>query len=372
MGAETKARTEEGDQVDDARIPITPDEIDAEWLTDTLAERHPGVRVASVEVTERHEVTNAHAKLRVRYDEPAGAPETLFCKLAPLDPNRRDSILRTGMGLREARFYATLARRLDLRVPAVHVARHDDRDGTFVLLLEDLDATGCTVSSGPEGVPPESMARALEDLAAMHLRFLDPAVRAAEVPWIPELRPSSTYGAVMLRYGLVNHRDRLSDQFAEIAELYIERADDLQVLWHLGPKTVIHGDPHIGNVFFDRGRTGFLDWGIINVNTPMREVSYFITMALTVDDRRDHERDLLAHYLDVWSSGGGPEISWDDAWLAHRLHTAYTVPACCQVVMFPKDASERRRVFADAFLARALAALDDLDARGAIRDVGGF
>ncbi|HEX7095810.1 MAG TPA: phosphotransferase [Acidimicrobiales bacterium] len=358
--------------MNEAGIPTTPDEIDAAWLTDALAPRYPGVRVANVEVTERHEVTNAHAKLRVDYDEPAGAPTTMFCKLAPLDPSRRDSILRTGMGLREARFYATLADQLDLRVPVVHVARHHDTDGTFVLLLEDLDATGCTVSSGPEGVPPDSAARALEDLARMHLRFKDPAARAAAAAWVPEVRPSSTYGAVMLRYGLDNHRDKLTDQFAEIAELYIARADDLQVLWHEGPKTVIHGDPHIGNVFFDDGRTGFLDWGIINVNTPMRDVSYFITMALTVDDRRKHERDLLAHYLDVWTSGGGAEITWDDAWLAHRVHTAYTVPACCQVVMFPEDASRRRRVFADAFLGRALAALDDLAARGAFREAGGF
>ena len=40
------------------------------------------------------------------YDEPAGAPERLFGKLLPLDPNRRESIALTRMGPREARFYA--------------------------------------------------------------------------------------------------------------------------------------------------------------------------------------------------------------------------------------------------------------------------
>jgi aminoglycoside phosphotransferase (APT) family kinase protein len=356
--------------VNDSGIPTTADEIDAAWLTEALAERHPGAKVASVEVTERHEVTNSHAKLRVEYDEPAGAPPTMFCKLAPLDPTRRDSILRTGMGLREAQFYASLAPTISMRVPVAHVARFDESDGTFVLLLEDLDASGCTVSSGPEGVPVDSAARALEELADMHLRYRDPATRKREVPWAPEWRPSSTYGAVMLRYGLDNHRDRLTDQFAAIAEIYIERPDDLQMLWHEGPKTLLHGDTHIGNVFFDHGRTGFLDWGIMNVNTPMRDLSYFLTMALTPDDRRASEADLIRLYLDRWKHGGGDAITFDEAWTAHRVHAAYTVPASCQVVMFPEGVSERRRIFADAFLDRAQQSLDDLDALGALRARG--
>jgi aminoglycoside phosphotransferase (APT) family kinase protein len=176
----------------------------------------------------------------------------------------------------------------------------------------------------------------------------------------------------MLRYGLENHRDRLSDEFAEMAELCVAHPAQLQELWHRGPQTVIHGDPHIGNLFFDGGRTGFLDWGIININTPMRDVSYFLTMALTVEDRRVHERDLLSRYLEIWNAGVGEPLSWDDAWLAHRVHSAYTVLASCQVVTFPVDATPQRQVFAAAFLDRSQAAVADLEARSAIRSFGGF
>lgn len=361
--------------MDVTSIPVTADEIDPRWLTAALAEQHPGALVDAVEVIERHEVTNSHARLRVEYATSAGAPETLFCKVAPLDPHRRGSILATGMGVREARFYREVAPSLgrepsSMRVPRAHVARFDGADGTFVLLLEDIFASGCTVSSGPEGVPVDLAAQALDDLAELHLRYRDPAIRAAELPWVHETRPGSSYGAVMLRYGLDHHRERLNDAFAAIAELYIARGNELHALWHEGPKTVIHGDVHVGNVFFDHGVTGFLDWGIINVNTPMREVSYFLTMALAPDDRRRHERDLLRHYLDRWNRGGGDPISWDEAWREHRVHAAYTVAASCQVVTFPDEASARRRVFADAFLERSLAAVEDLDALGALRDAG--
>jgi aminoglycoside phosphotransferase (APT) family kinase protein len=350
-------------------LPSTPGEIGAAWLTRAMSARHPGIRVATVEVTEVHEVTNTHVRLRVAYDEAAGAPTTLFCKLPPLDPDRRVLIARTGMGPREARFYAELAPALAFRLPRVSVALHDDRDNSFILVMEDLREAGCTVSDGTWGVSPDSAARALEELADLHGRFEDPARRAA-VPWIPGANPDSTYGAVLLREGLDHHRERLSDDFAELAELYIAQSDALQELWHRGPLTVIHGDPHIGNLFDDHGRTGFLDWGIVNVGAPMRDVGYFLTMAMSIDDRRAHEHDLLRHYLDARAAAGATPIPYDEAWLLHRLHAAYTVPACCQIVAFPPGISERRRVFSEAFLARAEAALADLETLAAVHAAG--
>jgi hypothetical protein len=90
-------------------------------------------------------------------------------------------------------------------------------------------------------------------------------------------------------------------------------------------------------------------------------------MSLSVEDRRKHERDLLKHYLELHRAHGGSEISFDEAWTTHRLQSAYLVPASCQVVTFPDDASERRKVFAAAFLARAEAAVEDLEVRAALR-----
>jgi aminoglycoside phosphotransferase (APT) family kinase protein len=348
--------------------PTTAADVTPSWLAAALSDRHPGVAVETVEVIEEHEVTNAHARLRVTYAEQGDAPDVMFCKLPPTD-ERRAQIIATGMGHREARFYAELAPSIAMRVPHPHVARTDD-DGHFALLLEDLVTTGCAVSDGTWGIPVDAAAGAIEDLAALHVRFDDPSRRAAEAPWVHVSRPTRNYAAPMLREGIDHHRDRLTDSFVEIAELYIAHHDELQVLWHDGPHTVIHGDTHIGNLFLDDGRVGFLDWGIINVNTPMRDISYFMTMAMSIEDRRTHERDLLRLYLDVRRAAGVSEITFDDAWRAHRIHAAYNVPASCQVVRFPADVSEARRIFAEAFLARAQASLDDLEARAALRDAG--
>ena len=297
-----------GVTVDALGWPTTADDVTPEWLTAALAERHPGTEVDSVEVVERNEVTNAHARLRVTYartgDALDVAPDAMFCKLPPND-DRRQQIIATGMGHREARFYAQLAPSVAMRVPAAHVARTDD-DGHFALLLEDLVTTGCDVSDGTWGIPVDSAAGAIEDLAALHVRFDDPARRAAEAPWVHVSRPTSDYAAGMLREGIDHHRDRLTDSFVDIAEIYIAHHDELQRLWHEGPHTVIHGDTHIGNLFLDEGRVGFLDWGIINVNTPMRDISYLLTMAMSIDDRRAHERDLLRFYLELRRGPASP------------------------------------------------------------------
>jgi aminoglycoside phosphotransferase (APT) family kinase protein len=351
-------------------IPLEACEIDAGWLEEALAERHPGVRVAEATLLESHEATNAHARLSVRYREAAGAPETLFCKLLPSESARRQAIAGTGMGLREALFYERLAPQLAMRVPEIHGLRYDEEDGAFVILMEDLVAGHCTISKGPQSVGVDAAAGALEDLAQLHVRFEDPVRRKREAGWVREPDRPTDYATTRLRYALEQRRERLTDVFAELAQLYIEKRDALHALWHPGPMTVIHGDAHIGNLFDDGGRTGFLDWGIINVSTPLRDVSYFMTMSMDVDDRRENEVKLLRHYLDLRVSLGGSAIDFDTAWLAHRVQSAYTVPASCQVVTFPEDASPRRRVFADAFLARAEAALADLEVRAALREVG--
>jgi hypothetical protein len=347
----------------DVLVPAGPYDITPSWLERALSPRYPGVRVGAVDVVEVRQVTNTHAFLHVAYAEAHGAPERMFCKMLPLDPDRRTVLAASQMGPKEVLFYNRLAPLLTLRVPDVYVARHDPRDESFVLLMEDLSMSRCRVSDGTWGITADSAATALADLAALHVRFENPTRRLAEVPWAPLAKDVPPYGMASLRYGLDHHRDRLSDEFAGVAEIYIAHPAELVHLWANGPgpATVVHGDTHIGNLFDDEGRTGFLDWGVINVTTPLRDASYFITMAMQVEDRRAHERDLMRHYLESREALGGEPIGWDEAWQAHRLHALYCVVAACSIVKFPSDAPPARQVFANAFLARVEAAISDLD-----------
>ncbi len=347
-------------------LPVDVDGLTPEWLSRALSARHPGVRVGRVELLERTERTNLHARLRLHYDDANGAPETVFCKLPPTNPEHRAMIGATGMGTREAWFYRDLAPRIAMRMPTVYFSEADSQ-GDFVMLMEDLTARGCRVSDGTWAIPGELAAKAIEDLAELHVRFQDPARLAAIAPWASAKRARSTDFTVRtLRFVIENHADLLSESYLDVARLFADRPDAIDALWDRGPQTLIHADPHIGNLFIDDGQVGFLDWGMLCVYTAMRDVSFFLTMGMDSGDRSRQERALVRHYVDVRRALGGVELSFDDAWMAHRLHAAYTVIASFLTLVPPYN-SEARRVFTDAFRARATAALDDLDSVAALR-----
>lgn len=347
-------------------FPIDPSEFTPEWMTETLAVHHPGVRVDSVEVLNERSSTNHHVRLGLSYHERAGAPDTLFAKMAPLDPAHRVAIGSTGMGVREARFYAELAPSLDMRIPISSFAASDD-DGGFLLLLEDLSASNCLISDGTWGISADLAASALTDLAGLHVRFEDADRLAAVRPWVTATKAgSSEFTVNMLRQVVDQHRDVLSPAYLGVAEMYITDPTPVVALWEAGPQTLIHGDTHIGNLFIDRNRVGFLDWGLLAVMPPMRDVSYFLTMSMLADERRAHQEDLLRHYLDVRRSLGGTEITYDQAWHAHRVQTGYTVLASFLSLVPPYNGEDQRE-FSDAFRGRSITALDDLETLPAIQ-----
>lgn len=358
-------------------LPRDPHGVTAGWLEQALGERFPGVRVEAVEILETHEGTNAHARLAIRYAEPSAAaeralPDTMFLKMLPPDPERRATIEQTGMGRREALFYRSLADDVPMRVPRPWVARLDEASGEFVLLLEDLAGGDCRLADPVDGLTPEQAAGAMHDYAALHVRYEDARRREREAGWVTRMGSESDMGVWMLQYGLDHHRDKLRDGFAEMARLYIDQRAALDEIWSRGGTTVLQGDSHVGNLFLDGDRVGFLDWGLIQLGPPIRDVGYFVTMALSPANRRAHERALIRRYLDEREVLGGARIDFDEAWLMHRVHAAYAAPAACPLVLFPEDEPEENARLSRSFLERAQCVIEDLDPREALRAFAGL
>jgi hypothetical protein len=98
------------------------------------------------------------------------------------------------------------------------------------------------------------------------------------------------------------------------------------------------------------------------------DVSYALSSALTVDDRRAWERELIELYVDRLFAAGGPALSFDEAWLAYRQQVfhglafwLYTIGAGrLQPAMQPDEVSL-------ANLERMTNMIDDLDSFSALR-----
>ncbi len=354
------------------RLPVDAAGLTPAWLTAALAARYPGVRVACVDVLEATERTNHHLRLGLSHEAHAGAPDTLFCKLPPRDPAHRARIGAGGMGAREVHFYDEVAPSLSMRVPACSFAAAQ-ADGAFLLLLEDLAARGAAISDGSWAVPGRLANTALAELAELHVRYEDSVRLASIAPWAASQRGKTPDFVIhTLRHVIAHCRDRLSDAYLEVAALYVDHSEAIEACWDdrdAGPPTLIHGDAHIGNLFIDGDRVGFLDWGMAKIGTPLRDVSFFLTMGVESSDRRRDERMLIQHYLDVRRCLGGRPIAFEEAWRAHRIHAAYTVIASFLSLVPPYDI-EARRMFTSNFRQRAMAAIADLDSVGALRAAG--
>jgi hypothetical protein len=348
-------------------LPTDTADLTAEWVTAALQARHPGAIVGAVEILDQHGSTNHHVRLGLTYDERAGGPDTLFGKMASLDPVHRAAIGSTGMGTREVRFYNEIAPSLEMRTPTCYFAA-SDTDGRFMILLEDLRASGCRTSDGTWGLSRDLTASGLEDLAQLHRRYEDPDLFTAVAPWIQTNPPGNVdFTGPRLRHVLDEHRSILSDDYVAVGELYLANPQGVLALWAEGDHTVVHGDAHFANVFVDDDRVGFLDWGLIAVAPALRDMSYFISLQLMAADRRPIERELVQHYLDVRASLGGSPISFDEAWTAHRIHSGYLVLASFLSLVPPYNGPDQRE-FSDRFRNRCMEALDDLGAAAAIRD----
>jgi aminoglycoside phosphotransferase (APT) family kinase protein len=92
-----------------------------------------------------------------------------------------------------------------------------------------------------------------------------------------------------------------------------------------GPQCFNQGDAHLGNVFFERdGTPGLLDWQAYIRCHGMVDATYFLIGAVTIEDRRRHERELIAHYLESLAAHGvKAPPSFDEAWLAYRSYALH-------------------------------------------------
>ena len=146
--------------------------------------------------------------------------------------------------------------------------------------------------------------------------------------------------------------------FRRLAELYVEQAPAIAGLLGAGPPTLIHGDPHLGNLFLDDDQAGFFDWGMVWRATGVRDVAYVLGNSTRVEVRRAHERDWLRHYVDVLASQG-VELDFDQAWEQYRLLVIYAWSSATSTATM--GSRWQTIEVGHGGMARATAAVEDLE-----------
>jgi len=292
--------------------------------------------VTSVTVLDRHSGTTGRAHLAISGDP--RLPATVFVKLAPFDERQRKFVNVQGMGVAEARLYRDLAHELPVRVPRVWYSEFEgtghDAGDRYVMVLEDLVASGCRFPAREDADIEARITDIVEQLALLHAQYWESPRFAAggDLAWLaPRGTAGGDGGASMVQMAIDNLADRLPEGFVSLAAAYVERSPDVLRAYREGECTLVHGDPHLGNLFVDGEdptRTGFLDWAVVSRAPGVRDVAYVLSASTPTELRRAKERELLGRYREVLAVHG-VALDADLAWEQYRLFTIYGW--CCAV-----------------------------------------
>jgi Phosphotransferase enzyme family len=303
------------------------EDLTAEILTEALAVRYPGVRVAAVEVLATKRCGEGIAStadrmvLELTYAEGSAGdlPERLVLKTMLVTPHAPSEMYET-----EVRFYNELRPSLSLETPRCYAASFDPATGQFGLLLEDLSERGARFPNATVAVSVDEVGALLDQLASLHAQFWQSSRFATDLAWVATPNSGGMSG-IFERHGLAIISDQvrrhpfkqelIAPLGLSIDELWVALALAERSL-EFAPVTLLHGDAHIANTYLlADGTGGLLDWQLQVRGCWAHDVAYLISTALDPDVRRAEGRVLLGHYLDGLASRGVHDApSRDEAW----------------------------------------------------------
>ena len=275
---------------------ITPD-----WLQRVLAPALAGAEIAAVKVLAQHSGTTGRARLGLEYAAGPRGPESVFVKLPPFEAEQRKLVAATDMGRKEARFYASLSAEVPVRVPRCWFAAYGDERTQYIMVLEDLEASGCTFPDDVDAHSRERGADVVAALAQLHAHFWrDERFGAGDaatgtLSWVPRAMRGAV-GAALVERAREQFGAEMPPVFSNLCELYARSSEAICDLWDEGPETLIHGDIHSGNQFVDGDRIGFYDWAVLSRSPGIRDVGIFLCNSCAPEVRRAEGDRWLADY----------------------------------------------------------------------------
>jgi Phosphotransferase enzyme family len=308
-----------------SRIPTWWEDITPDWITAAIAGRHPGAKVGEVKIVTRDDGTNRRVRLGLTYEAGAG-PETVFLKAHA--PAHRWVHLRNGNLFGEAQLFASGVP-LPVDHPFVYKSIVDRLRLDFLLVMEDLTRRGADPRDALRPLSVDQVARGLRGLARLHSRYWGfSSATHPKLRWVQSWQPTQGW-QVGLKKRVPAGLERAVGMIPDAVIKY--SGEEIVGMWARyvasltkGPTTLLHGDAHIGNTYvLPDGDVGFLDWQVVRRGDGSQDVGYFLIGALTPEDRRRSEAELLDVYRDALEVQADQRPSADDIRLRYQTAPAY-------------------------------------------------
>lgn len=355
-------------------IPNTPLDITSQWLNEALSstKTFSNVVVTSLRIEPIAELTcvGQLARLHLNFSHPRSTlPKKLITKLhAP------DEILRAKTRLYmpdkcEILFYRQLASEIPLRTPHCYFSAMNGSHGKYIRILEDL--APAKVGNQIDGSTMQETALALRAIAGFHAYWWK-SKKLESFDWLANSPMDSK-----------STTDWILDQYQEAFPIFVDKSgalltdavktfgeqlpEKLMGKTQLGepPKTLVHGDFRLENVFFGAslGEPGIavIDWQDVSRGEGVSDVAWFIGGCLRkTPNRQNEERQLLKAYHETLEANGVTGYTLDVCWNDYRLAILrYFIQAVLMVASLNSE-NDRENRLARAVSERFIAAITDL------------
>ena len=328
------------------RLPVTMDDITADYLTGMLQDYAPGVSISRIEQTDVWHGFTTVMRYRIEVNDvgkEAGLGPTIIvkCGLEKHSPSRSRTYAM------EALAYRNILPELGLKIPKTYFSDVEPAQRQTLLLMEDMTARGVTFGHYAETHSLEQAKKYIIALADFHARTWES----------PDIKPGGRWeskgrfeygkgqwfgvpnnGIAMLtdylrEFGFLKpehwatclaqprcaavSKYLLDPEWAELAVIVAANVGQR------APKCIIHGDTHLGNLYWEPdGAAAFFD-PAPRIEAGYSEIIYYLINCLDPMDRRRHEHDLTRLYISELKRRGVTPPEFDDMWRQMCLMSAY-------------------------------------------------
>lgn len=304
--------------------------IDAPWLSEALARR-------GIDATVKDFITKPVGtgqigdcvRFTLTYETASpDAPTTVVGKFPSDGEESRATGIALWNYLREVKFYNELQARARIATPTCYFADVNEETHDFVLIMGDLSPA----EQGDQlaGVTLEQTRLVAAEAARLHAAYWNDA-SLNDKPWVmetdnaPQSIPPEMFPLIWDQF-VERYGDRVTQDARNIGKRLSTNMEAYGELRHGGARTLIHSDFRPDNMLFASEKGGapitVVDWQSFAYGPPAADLGYFVAGALTPEQRRTHEDEIIALYKAELAAQGIPDYP-DEELRRHYVLGAY-------------------------------------------------
>lgn len=332
-------------------FPETAADISPAWLTEILHEQGCLPQNSSVAAVESQLFGTGkmgdNARFTLTYEgKPGSAPATLVGKFPAADATARAMAGAQGAYYNESSFYSEVAPRTRIKTPKIYFNTVNEARDSFVILMQDM--APAEVGDQFIGENRHHTELALKEAAQLAAAFYDqPEMGDLDYVMATARDDGGAFGEALLQEYWPQFLDRfghsLNSDCRAFGDLYVQNHCHF-VTRFAGPRTLAHGDFRSENILFNETSATVVDWQTLGESSALTDAAYFIGGSLTLDNRRNWERELVEFYR-VSLADAGVELATAACWEQYREYAMHALLITVLGASFSEPGERSDRMF---------------------------